>query len=82
MFWRKKDKLKESNEILDKLLPILKIARDEIENLKHRIELIEAKFRSKILKKNLESEVDETTENSIKDDGFNELRQLRKSGVI
>ena len=64
-------------------MPILKIAEAEISKLKHEIDLINVKLRSKLFpeEKKKEGLEEIATEKPIKDDGLNELRELRKSGV-
>jgi len=59
----------------------------EIEKIKQRLDNTEIKLRNKLLGKkkdeNLEDKTDlDENEKNIKDDGFNELRELRKSGVL
>ena len=71
-----------SLKTLDELLEALKLIDRALANVEHEVELLKAKFRSKSLQPtDLESKTNHA-ENSIKDDGFNEIRSLRKSGVI
>ncbi len=79
MFWKKRRET--TSEILDKLLPVLKLASNEIETIKHQIDLLNLKFKSKFFKKKEEEDLEAKTETSLKDDGFEEIRQLRQSGV-
>lgn len=81
MFWKRKNK-DEEKSTLDKLLPILKIVESEISSLKARADAMETRFRNKVFGKKKEEDLEEKTESDIKDDGFNELRKLRKSGII
>ena len=70
---------------MDKLLPILKIVDVEITKLKHEIDMINAKLKSKFFKKkpeDLEEAIEPETEKIISGDGFDDIRQLRKSGVV
>ena len=68
---------------LQKILDLFKIVDAEIEKLKHRVDSNELKMRSKLfVSKKKEEDLEEKTDNLIKDDGFNEMRDLRKSGVV
>jgi len=68
---------------LQKILDLFKIVDAEIEKLKHRVDSNELKMRSKLfVSKKKDEDLEEKTDNLIKDDGFNEMRDLRKSGVV
>lgn len=62
---------------------MLKIIEAELEKLKHRIDFIDAKIKSKFFKeKKKDEDLEEKTETTINDDGFEEARNLRKSGIF
>lgn len=68
---------------MQKILDLFKIVDAEIEKLKHRVDSNELKMRSKLfVSKKKDEDLEEKTDNLIKDDGFNEMRDLRKSGVV
>ena len=68
---------------LQKILDLFKIVDAEIEKLKHRVDSNELKMRSKLfVSKKKDEDLEDKTDNLIKDDGFNEMRDLRKSGVV
>lgn len=80
MFFFKKKK--EKNEIQDKLHELVKVLGTKLAIVEKEVELINGKLRQKIYRKTKE-EIDEdyiesTGRTSGIDDGFNELRALRK----
>ena len=86
--FKKKEKKKDfSDEIWTKVLKIMELANLEITQLKKEVEVINAKLRSKFFKKEDKSKDRADTETNSADegdkqpvdDGFDELRTLRKS---
>ena len=75
-------KKQERSEAWDSLMKILDLIKVEISGMKKDIEMLQAKFRSKVFK---EVEVEEELEEIIEkkdppgiDDGFDRLRDLAK----
>jgi len=82
MFWRRKKE--ETSERFNKVSEDLKYLDRAIAKIQNQIDFLEAKLRSKFLKfEKKKEDLEEKTEidKSIKDDGFDDLRELRKSGV-
>ena len=85
IFGEKKSQSESQTQILDKLLPVLRVVDAEVSKLKHEVDVINAKLKSKWFKKKEEEGLEgktEETESNIKDDGFDEIRNLRKNGVF
>jgi len=62
----------------------LEIVEVELTKLKHEVDMINAKLKSKFFKKKDGDGLEEKTETESikKDDGFDSLRELRKKGVV
>ncbi len=78
MFWKKKT---DTSEAWIKLMQLLEIMKVEITTLKTDVEMLNAKFRSKVFK---EAKADEELDDLVEkkkdplaiDDGFNRLRDI------
>ena len=75
MFWKKRD-----DPTLDKVLEILKIVQSELSRHDAEIDMLKARFKSKLHKIKTPPEETEAIETTKYNDGFDELRRLNKDG--
>lgn len=78
--WWKKSEDKQKKEISNKMWELLQLLQVKLKSIEAEVQEIQLKIKKKIFKKELDrpeedNEIQEKIEN---DDGFGELRQLRK----
>ena len=78
MFWKKFTKESKRNVILDKVLDLMKLLKVNLVELSARVDMLEEKFRSPIMRKKIKDpDPDPNPDQPKIDDGFDELRALK-----
>lgn len=78
LFFSKKKK-QDEEKVLDKVLELVKVVSTKLTQVEKEVDMIKEKLRSPLIKKKLSEGEEELEEKPLIDDGFDELRALRKT---